>query len=125
MADVPVSDIIGANLLKWRRTVADEDLTAAHNYLSIKVGDADATKTIARLRDENVTTRRANDILRAVGRPALPMTDPGVLGALRDVLQGEALSPVIVGDGDILDGYHRVCLAFNLDPFDDVVLVMV
>jgi hypothetical protein len=45
-----------------------------------------------------------------------------VLKDLKKVLAGEKLSPVLVADGDIADGYHRVSLAYALDPYMDVPL---
>lgn len=66
--------------------------------------------------------RRANDILRACRLDALPLDDPGVERCLRKVLKGKRLSPVLVADGDIADGYHRVSLAYRLDPFTEVPL---
>jgi hypothetical protein len=40
---------------------------------------------------------------------------------LLKLLNGEKLSPVLVCDqkagADIADGYHRVSLAYNIDPF--------
>ena len=70
--------------------------------------------------------RRANDILRACGLTALPLDDPGVRRDLLKAVSGQRLSPVLVvstGDGaDIADGYHRVSLAYHLDPFGDVPL---
>jgi len=41
---------------------------------------------------------------------------------LKKVLAGETLSPVLVAEGDIADGYHRVSLAYALDPDTDVPL---
>jgi hypothetical protein len=38
------------------------------------------------------------------------------------VLAGQKLSPVLVAEGDIADGYHRVSLAYCLDPYADVPL---
>ena len=64
--------------------------------------------------------RRANDILRATRRDPLPLSDPGVLRDLQKVLAGEKLSPVLVAEEDIADGYHRVSLAYALDPYADV-----
>ena len=75
-----------------------------------------------KLRKLPVITRRANDILRATRRDALPLSDPGVLKDLKKVLAGEKLSPVLVAEGDIADGYHRVSLAYALDPYADVPL---
>ena len=84
--------------------------------------DSKATKPAEELQKLPVITRRANDILRAVRRDALPLSDPGVLKDLKKVLAGEKLSPVLVAEGDIADGYHRVSLAYALDPYADVPL---
>ena len=51
-----------------------------------------------------------------------PLSDPGVLNDLKKVLAGKKLSPVLVAEGDIADGYHRVSLAYALDPYTDVPL---
>ena len=69
-----------------------------------------------------VITRRANDILRATQRVPLPLSDPGVLRDLKKVLAGEKLSPVLIAEGDIADGYHRVSLADALHPYAAVPL---
>jgi len=62
-----------------------------------------------------------NDILRACRREPLPLNDPGVLRDLVKLASGEKLSPVLVMSfdegADIADGYHRVSLAYALDPF--------
>jgi hypothetical protein len=52
----------------------------------------------------------------------LPLNDPGVLNDLKKVLSGEKLSPILVAEGDIADGYHRVSLAYAVDPFADIPL---
>jgi hypothetical protein len=107
--------------MTWLKDVADHDYEAAHNYLSLKLDDESASDMVARLKKAKVTWRRANDILRATGLPALPLTDPGVQRDLLKLLHGEKLSPVLVVDqkegADIADGYHRVSLAYNIDPF--------
>jgi hypothetical protein len=54
-------------------------------------------------------------------RPAAAV-GPGVLRDLQKVLAGEKLSLVLIADGDIADGYHRVSLAYALDPYADVPL---
>jgi hypothetical protein len=108
--------------LRWRKDVADHDYAAASSYLSIRYGDDRAKEVADKLSKQPVISRRANDILRATGRTALPLTDPGVLNDLKKVLSGEKLSPVLVAEGDIADGYHRVSLAYALDPFADVPL---
>jgi hypothetical protein len=112
--------------LRWLDDVAPHDFDAAMAYLSLKFDDKQATAAVARLRKADVTRRRANDILRACSLDALPLDDPGVRRDLLNAVSGKKLSPVLVvsaGDGgDIADGYHRVSLAYHLDPFGDVPL---
>jgi hypothetical protein len=42
------------------------------------------------------------------------------------VIEGTKLSPVLVVNGgdsaDIADGYHRVSLAYRIDPYDEIPL---
>lgn len=45
-----------------------------------------------------------------------------MLRDLQKVLAGEKLSPVLVAEGDIADGCHRVSLAYALSPYADVPL---
>jgi hypothetical protein len=108
--------------VRWRKDVADHDYAAASSYLSIRYGESRAQEMSEKLRKLPVITRRANDILRAVRRDALPLSDPGVLRDLKKVLAGEKLSPVLIADGDIADGYHRVSLVYALDAYADVPL---
>jgi hypothetical protein len=112
-------------MIRWLKDVVDHDFEAAYNYLSLRL-DADRAKlAVKALRKAEVTTRRANDILRACGYAPLPLSDPGVH---KDLLKSgdNKLSPVLVVSfakgGDIADGYHRVSLAYNIDPFADVPL---
>ena len=116
------SDDDSIQYVKWRKDVAKHDYAAASSYLSIRFGESRAAEISAQLQKLPVIQRRANDILRAVRRDPLPISDPGVLRDLQKVLAGERLSPVLVAEGDIADGYHRVSLAYALDPFADVPL---
>jgi hypothetical protein len=108
--------------LRWRKDVANHDYAAASSYLSIRFGESQAQEGSEKLQKLPVIQRRANDILRATRRDPLPLSDPGVLRDLQKVLAGEKLSPVLVAEGDIADGYHRVSLAYALDPYADVPL---
>jgi len=108
--------------MKWLADVAEHDFEAAHNYLSLKLDDKRADDCVQRMRKAKLTQRRANDILRATGREPLALNDPGVLNDLKKVLSGEKLSPILVAEGDIADGYHRVSLAYAIDPFADIPL---
>jgi hypothetical protein len=112
--------------MSWLADVADHDYDAALNYLSLKSDEKRAAEAVDRMKKAKLTWRRANDILRATGLPPLPLTDPGVKRDLLKLLSGEKLSPVLVSDqkpgADIADGYHRVSLAYNIDPFMSVPL---
>jgi hypothetical protein len=108
--------------LQWRKDVADHDYAAAASYLSIRFGESRAQEISKKLQNLPVIQRRANDILRATQHVPLPLSDPGVLKDLQKVLAGEKLSPVLIAEGDIADGYHRVSLAYALDPYADVPL---
>ena len=108
--------------VQWKKDVAHHDYAAASSYLSVRFGESRAQEVSEKLRKLPVITRRANDILRATRRDPLPLSDPGVLKDLKKVLAGQKLSPVLVAEGDIADGYHRVSLAYCLDPYADVPL---
>ena len=112
-----MTDAEPAPQLQWKNDVASHDYAAAASYLSIRYGENRARELSDKLQKLPVITRRANDILRATRRDPLPLSDPGVLRDLQKVLSGEKLSPVLIADGDIADGYHRVSLAYALDPY--------
>ncbi len=112
-------------MIEWLKDVADHDYEAAYSYLSLRLDAGRAKLAVKALKKAEITTRRANDILRACGYPPLPLADPGVH---RDLLKSgeQKLSPILLVSfahgGDIADGYHRVSLAYNIDPFSDVPL---
>ena len=112
--------------IKWQDDVAEHDYAAARAYLSLKLTAAATDKVVKRLRKAKLTSRRANDILRASGLTAAPLDDPGVVKDLIKVIEGEPLSPVLVVGGadgtDIADGFHRVSLVYRIDPYGDVPL---
>jgi hypothetical protein len=107
--------------IRWADHVADHDYAAAEAYLSLKLDDDAVAKAVRKLRRAQLTTRRANDILRACGLTAVPLDDPGVMRDLVKVIEGIPLSPVLVvsskKSADIADGFHRVSLVYRLDPF--------
>jgi hypothetical protein len=112
--------------IKWRADVADHDYAAGEAYLSLKFDKETVAKTLKRLRKAPLTKRRANDILRAAGLTAAPLDDPGVMKDLIKVIEGKALSPVLVvsaeSGADIADGYHRISLVYRIDPYGEVPL---
>jgi hypothetical protein len=108
--------------VRWKKDVSVHDYAAASSYLSIRFGEGRAREVSENLRKLPIVHRRANDILRATRRDPLPLSDPGVVRDLQKILAGQKLSPVLVAEGDIADGYHRVSLAYALDPYADVPL---
>lgn len=110
--------------IKWASAVADHDYAAAEAYLSLKLGEDAVAKAVQRLRKAPLTSRRANDILRAAGLAPAALDDPGVMKDLIKAVEGEPLSPVLVlgskRGADIVDGFHRVSLVYRLDPYTDV-----
>ena len=112
-------------MVEWLKDVADHDYESAYDYLSLRLDPQRAEAAVQALKKAKITTRRANDILRACGYSPLPLSDPGVH---KDLLKsGERkLSPILAVSfahgGDIADGYHRVSLAYNIDPFSAVPL---
>lgn len=123
-APAPVPSPVGK--IEWLDEVADHDYAAAEAYLSIKLEQPAVDKLIGRLRKASLTTRRANDILRAAGLAPAPLDDPGVIKDLIKVIERKRLSPVLVINGkagaDIADGYHRVSLVYRIDPYAEVPL---
>ena len=112
--------------IRWAAEVAEKDYAAAEAYLSLRLGDDAVTKAVDRLRKGALTTRRATDILRASGATPAALSDPGVIKELVKVIEGTALSPILVLRGkrgaEIADGFHRVSLVYQLDPHADIPL---
>jgi hypothetical protein len=123
------SEIHSAVQIKWADHVADHDYSAAEAYLSLKLDDDAVAKAVKRLREAPLTSRRANDILRAAGLAAAPLDDPGVMKDMIKAIEGRPLSPVLVisskKSADIADGFHRVSLVYRLDPYAAVPLKLV
>lgn len=112
---------VGQVPIKWRDEVANHDYAAAQAYLSIKLPEDLTDEAVVALRKTKLTTRRANDILRAAGLDAAALDDPGVVKDVVKVIEGKKLSPVLVvkrgGITDIADGFHRVSLVYRVDPY--------
>jgi hypothetical protein len=123
------AEIGSAVQIKWADHVADHDYSAAEAYLSLKLDDDAVAKAVKQLRNAKLTTRRANDILRAAGLTAAPLDDPGVMKDMIKAIEGKRLSPVLVISGkksaDIADGFHRVSLVYRIDPYAAVPLKLV
>ena len=112
--------------IRWAAEVAEHDYVAAEAYLSLKLDEDAVARAVRHLRRGELTTRRANDILRASGLNPAELSDPGVVKDLIKVIEGKRLSPILVlsakKGAEIADGFHRVSLVYQLDPYADVPL---
>jgi hypothetical protein len=112
----------------WKTEPDAHDYPAAADYLSLVAAEDAVTRLVDALRAAPVTHRKAKDLLRASGLPALPTDNPHVAKDLKKVEDGEKLSPVLLVRGrlstdtplTIADGYHRICASYHLDEDADI-----
>ena len=107
----------------WKEEPEEHDFPAALDYLSLLVPFADAGERVRELRESQTYTRKAKDLLRASGLPALPADNKHVAKDLKKIDDGEKLSPVLIVRGQplvIADGYHRICASYHLDENTEI-----
>jgi hypothetical protein len=106
---------------EWLDDVEEKDYAAAHAYLSLKLDEAQAVSIVTALLHAPLSTRRANDVLRACGYLPLHPDDTGVRHEHAKVAMGKRLSPILVVSftvgGDIADGFHRLSYAYHANPY--------
>ena len=79
----------------------------------------------------DITHRKAKDILRASQLALLGEDNKHVASDLRKAASGAALSPILLLRGDeehpliIADGYHRVCASYWIDENTDIPCILV
>ena len=119
--------------VKWLPKPENHDYQAAEDYLSLIMSAgkaADWRQKLSRAQDD-VTHRKAKDILRASQLPLLDEKNKHVASDLLKVSSGKALSPILLLRGDdhrpltVADGYHRVCASYWIDENTDIPCVMV
>jgi hypothetical protein len=119
--------------VKWLPKPEHHDYQAAEDYLSLimsaeKAGDCRQKLSEAR---DDITHRKAKDILRASRLPLLDRDNKHVASDLAKAASGTALSPILLVRGTsehpllIADGYHRVCASYWLDENTDIPCVLV
>lgn len=112
----------------WKDEPDPHDYPAAASYLALIADPVTADVLVERLRNAPIEHRKAKDILRASGLPALPLENVHVAKDVAKVKADTALSPVLLVRGDIhrgyplqiADGYHRVCASYHLDEDTDI-----
>jgi len=119
--------------VKWLPKPQKHDFQAAEDYLSLTMPAkraAEWRKKLAAARDD-ITHRRAKDILRASELALLGEDNKHVAADLRKAASGAALSPILLLRGDdtrpliVADGYHRVCASYWIDENTDIPCVLV
>jgi hypothetical protein len=118
--------------VKWLPKPVKHDFQAAEDYLSLIMPArraAEWRRKLAAARDE-ITHRKAKDILRASQLALLGEDNKHVAADLRKVAAGTALSPILLIRGDngplvVADGYHRVCASYWIDENTDIPCILV
>jgi hypothetical protein len=119
--------------VKWLPKPEKQDYRAAEDYLSLLMPPkraASLSRRLAAARDD-ITHRKAKDILRASQLPLLGEDNKHVASDLRKAASGAALSPILLLRGDethplvVADGYHRVCASYWIDENTDIPCILV
>ena len=112
-----------AQTVKWLPRPEKHDFQAAEDYLSLVMPArraAEWRKKLAAARND-ITHRKAKDILRASQLALLGEDNKHVTADLRKAASGAALSPILLLRGGeehpliVADGYHRICASYHLD----------
>jgi len=119
--------------VKWLPKPERHDFQAAEDYLSLLMLPKRAAlyrRKLSAAKDD-VTHRKAKDILRASQLPLLGEDNKHVASDLRKAASGAALSPILLLRGGdthplvVADGYHRVCASYWIDENTDIPCILV
>jgi hypothetical protein len=122
-----------AQTVNWLPKPEKHDYQAAEDYLSLIMSVKRAAECRRKLSaaQNDVTHRKAKDILRASQLDLLGEDNKHVASDLRKVAAGAALSPILLlrGHGShpliVADGYHRVCASYWIDENTDIPCILV
>jgi hypothetical protein len=121
-----------AQTVKWLPKPQRHDFQAAEDYLSLIMPArraAECRKKLAAARND-ITHRKAKDILRASQLALLGEDNKHVAADLRKAASGAALSPILLLRGGeehpliVADGYHRVCASYWIDENTDIPCIL-
>lgn len=112
----------------WKHDPDAHDYPAAADYLALVASPQRVDSMVAALQKATVVTKKAKDLLRAARLPLLADDNAHVAADLDKVHKGQALSPVLVIQGDmvkgvpaqIADGYHRICASYHVDENTEI-----
>jgi hypothetical protein len=122
-----------AQTVKWLPKPEKHDYQAAEDYLSLIMPAKRAAEYRSRLSaaQDDITHRKAKDILRASQLALLGEDNKHVAADLRKAASGAALSPILLLRGKkahpliVADGYHRVCASYWIDENTDIPCILV
>jgi hypothetical protein len=121
-----------AQTVKWMPRPEKHDFQAAEDYLSLIMSAKRAAEWRKRLTAarNDITHRKAKDILRASQLALLGEDDKHVAADLRKAASGTAMSPILLlcGEGHpliVADGYHRVCASYWIDENTDIPCILI
>jgi hypothetical protein len=119
--------------MTWLPRPENHDYQAAEDYLSLIMSPkqaADCRQKLSNAKDD-ITHRKAKDILRASQLALLGRDNKHVASDLAKVEAGKALSPILLIRGTdahpliVADGYHRVCASYWLDENTDIPCILI
>ena len=119
--------------VKWLPKPENHDYQAAEDFLSLIMPAKKAAEWRQKLADarDDITHRKAKDILRASQLALLGEDNKHVASDLAKAASGTALSPILLLRGDgvhplvVADGYHRVCASYWIDENTDIPCILV
>ena len=119
--------------VKWLPKPENHDYQAAEDYLSLIMPAKKAAECRQKLSaaQDDITHRKAKDILRASQLALLDEQNKHVASDLAKASSGKALSPILLIRGDdqhpliVADGYHRVCASYWIDENTDIPCILV
>jgi hypothetical protein len=119
--------------VKWLPKPEKHDFQAAEDYLSLLMLPKQAAGCRRKLTaaQDDITHRKAKDILRASQLALLGEDNKHVAADLHKAASGAALSPILLLRGGathpliVADGYHRVCASYWIDENTDIPCVLV
>jgi hypothetical protein len=121
-----------AQTVKWLPRPEKHDFQAAEDYLSLIMPARRATENRKKLTAarNDITHRKAKDILQASQLDLLGEDNKHVAADLRKAASGAALSPILLLRGSeehpliVADGYHRVCASYWIDENTDIPCIL-
>jgi hypothetical protein len=123
---------MGKPKLAWADKLSSDDVKSSEGFLTLKYSEKAAEEIGALFQSAEVVMHRADDILRACGLHPLPVEDIGVRKYLVKLLTpGSNVPPVMIMNGAwmkgpmIVQGYHRTCATYWLDPDAEVACVII